>query len=177
MGPYRFDQLTPDLKEIANDKFTFQNWAKTFKCTPELLFEPTTEEQIQKVREKNKQKNKQMHRKKSNMIEQVILLAKSLNKPLKAFGCGHSPSDLACSPGFMINIDKMNNLLDVNTKTYRATVEAGMSLHKLHQVLRENGLALSNLGSISDQTIAGVMATATHGTGAEYGCLSTMVCS
>ncbi|KAG2194599.1 hypothetical protein INT46_002589 [Mucor plumbeus] len=153
MGPYRFDQLTPDLKEIANDKFTFQNWAKTFKCTPELLFEPTTEAQVQKV----------------------ILLAKSLNKPLKAFGCGHSPSDLACSPGFMINIDKMNNLLSVNTKTCRATVEAGMSLHKLHQVLRENGLALSNLGSISDQTIAGVMATATHGTGAEYGCLSTMI--
>lgn len=75
----------------------------------------------------------------------------------------------------MMNIDKMNNLLAVDTKACRATVQAGMSLHKLHQVLRENGLALSNLGSISDQSIAGVMATATHGTGAEYGCLSTMV--
>jgi len=49
MGPYRFDQLTPELQEIASDKFTFQNWAKTFKCTPELLFEPTTEEQVRKV--------------------------------------------------------------------------------------------------------------------------------
>lgn len=103
------------------------------------------------------------------------MLAKKLNKPLKAFGSGHSPSDLACSPGFMINIDKMNNLLNVDTKNYTATVEAGMSLHKLHVVLRENGLALSNLGSISDQSIAGVMATATHGTGAHFGCLSTMV--
>lgn len=50
MGPYRFDQLTPELQEIASDNFTFQNWAKTFKCTPELLFEPTTEEQVRKVR-------------------------------------------------------------------------------------------------------------------------------
>lgn len=103
------------------------------------------------------------------------MLAKSLNKPLKAFGNGHSPSDLACSPGFMINIDKMNRLLNVDIKKSTATVEAGMSLHKLNRVLRENGLALSNLGSISDQSIAGVMATATHGTGAHFGCLSTMV--
>jgi L-gulonolactone oxidase len=64
MGPYRFDQLTPDLKEIANDKFTFQNWAKTFKCTPELLFEPTTEAQVQKVR----RKYKQMHKKKKKEV-------------------------------------------------------------------------------------------------------------
>lgn len=75
----------------------------------------------------------------------------------------------------MINIDKMNNLLNVDTKNSTATVEAGMSLHKLHVVLRENGLALSVLGSISDQSVAGVMATATHGTGAHYGCLPTFV--
>lgn len=49
MGPYRFDQLSPELQAIANDNFTFQNWAKTFKCTPELLFEPTTEEQVRQV--------------------------------------------------------------------------------------------------------------------------------
>lgn len=75
----------------------------------------------------------------------------------------------------MINIDKMDRLLSVDVKKCTATVEAGMSLHKLHKVLRENGLALSNLGSISDQSIAGVMATATHGTGAHFGCLPTMV--
>lgn len=75
----------------------------------------------------------------------------------------------------MINIDKMNRLLKVDSKNSTATVEAGMSLHTLHKVLRENGLALSNLGSISDQSIAGVMATATHGTGAHFGCLSTIV--
>ncbi|KAI9480531.1 MAG: D-arabinono-1,4-lactone oxidase-domain-containing protein [Benjaminiella poitrasii] len=75
----------------------------------------------------------------------------------------------------MINIDNLNNLLKVDKKNCRATVEAGIKLHKLHIVLRENGLAVSNLGSISDQTVAGVMATATHGTGANFGCLSTMI--
>ncbi|KAI9365256.1 D-arabinono-1,4-lactone oxidase-domain-containing protein [Pilaira anomala] len=153
MGPYQIEQLDSELQQIAVDNFTFQNWSKTFKCTPELLFTPVTESQVQKV----------------------ILLAKKLNKPLKAFGSGHSPSDLACSPGFMINIDKMDRLLKVDSKNHTVTVEAGMSLHTLHKVLRENGLALSNLGSISDQSIAGVMATATHGTGAHFACLSTLI--
>ena len=35
------------------------------------------------------------------------MFAKKLNKPVKAFGAGHSPSDLACTEGFMINIDKL----------------------------------------------------------------------
>lgn len=69
----------------------------------------------------------------------------------------------------------MNELLDVNHEKHIVTVQAGMSLHKLHQVLKENNLALSNLGSISDQSVAGVMATASHGTGAHFGCLSTFV--
>ncbi|OBZ89695.1 L-gulonolactone oxidase [Choanephora cucurbitarum] len=153
MGPYRMEDLPQDLREIASFDFVFQNWSKTFRCKPEILFEPVTEEQVQKV----------------------ILFAKKLNKPVKAFGAGHSPSDLACTKGFMINIDKLSNLLNVNSRTCQATVEGGMTLHKLHQVLRENGLAVSNLGSISDQTVAGVIATATHGTGAQFGCLSTMV--
>lgn len=49
MGPYRFDQLEPELQAIALDNFTFQNWAKTFNCKPELLFTPTNESQVQKV--------------------------------------------------------------------------------------------------------------------------------
>lgn len=49
MGPYQIEQLEPELQQIAVDNFTFQNWAKTFKCTPELLFTPVTESQVQKV--------------------------------------------------------------------------------------------------------------------------------
>ncbi|KAI8984386.1 L-gulono-gamma-lactone oxidase [Mycotypha africana] len=147
------NKLDPELKEIATDSFVFQNWAKTFSCKPELLFTPTSEEQVKKI----------------------ICLAKSLNKQVKVCGVGHSPSDLACTNGFMVDIGGMNKLLNVDKKNCRATVEAGMQLHQLHKVLRENGLALSVLGSISDQTVAGVMATASHGTGANYGCLSTAI--
>jgi L-gulonolactone oxidase len=105
----------------------------------------------------------------------VVELANRKNKRIKVFGSGHSPSDLACTEDFLVNIDGMNRLLAVNQDEATVTVEAGMSLHKLHVVLKENKLALSNLGSISDQSIAGVMATASHGTGAHFGCMSTFV--
>lgn len=75
----------------------------------------------------------------------------------------------------MVNLDRLNQLLTVDIRARTASVQAGMTLHELHRVLAENGLALSNLGSISDQTIAGVMATATHGTGASFKSLSAMV--
>ncbi|KAG1472052.1 hypothetical protein G6F56_001766 [Rhizopus delemar] len=153
MPPIKLEQLEPELQGIAVDTYQFKNWSKTFSCSPELLFSPETENQVKKI----------------------ILLASKFNKTLKAVGSGHSPSDLACSSGFMITLDRMNRLLNVNKTNNTVSVEAGMSLHTLHKVLRENGFSLSNLGSISDQSIGGVMATATHGTGAHFGCLSSLI--
>ena len=75
----------------------------------------------------------------------------------------------------MISIHKLNRVLAVDQEKGIITVEAGMDLHTLHQVLKNNGMALSNLGSISDQSVAGVMATASHGTGTAFGSLPTMV--
>jgi L-gulonolactone oxidase len=63
----------------------------------------------------------------------------------------------------------------VDIEKRRVTVQGGMRLHRLHQHLQEHHLALSNLGSISEQSIAGVISTATHGTGVKYGVLSSLV--
>lgn len=53
--------------------------------------------------------------------------------------------------------------------------QGGITLHELHAQLIKNNLAMSNLGSISEQSLAGVIATATHGSGIDYGVLSTQV--
>ena len=42
-------------------------------------------------------------------------------------------------------------------------VEAGITLSEIHEVLDFHGLAMSNLGSISEQSIAGAISTGTHG--------------
>lgn len=65
----------------------------------------------------------------------------------------------------------------VDRDKLRVVVQGGMTLHALHKHLDAHDLAVSNLGSISDQSIAGVISTATHGTGLTFGCLSTQVLS
>jgi L-gulonolactone oxidase len=52
-----------------------------------------------------------------------------------------------------------------------------MTLDKLHAHLDANGLAMSNVGSISDQTIGGVTTIATHGTGINFKVIPTYVIS
>ncbi|KAI8391764.1 D-arabinono-1,4-lactone oxidase-domain-containing protein [Radiomyces spectabilis] len=153
MPRLRKNQLQPALQAIATENYVFQNWAKTFSCQCELLFTPSTEEEI---------------------IE-IVRLAGEHKKSIKVFGSGHSPSDLAMTHDFLVNIDTMNKMLKVDTEKLTMTVQGGMSLHTFHKVLKDHGMALSNLGSISDQSVAGVTATASHGTGAHFGSLSSMI--
>lgn len=53
--------------------------------------------------------------------------------------------------------------------------QAGITLNELHDELAKNNLAMSNVGSISEQTLAGVITTATHGSGIGYKVLSSHV--
>ena len=57
------------------------------------------------------------------------------------------------------------------------TCEAGITLHALHEELGKHHLAMRNLGSISDQTLGGIVTTATHGSGMDHKVLSTYVLS
>ena len=55
------------------------------------------------------------------------------------------------------------------------TVLAGTPLHVLNDRLHGLGLALHNLGDIDRQTVAGAIATGTHGTGGRRASLSAQV--
>jgi FAD-linked oxidoreductase len=56
-----------------------------------------------------------------------------------------------------------------------AVVWAGTRLRDLGPLLHEHGLALVNQGDIDVQSVAGAFSTGTHGTGIEFGTLSTSV--
>ncbi|SCZ94672.1 BZ3500_MvSof-1268-A1-R1_Chr12-3g04036 [Microbotryum saponariae] len=64
---------------------------------------------------------------------------------------------------------------DVDTTDTKFHAEGGIKLSALHPILHEHDLAISSLGSISDQTLAGCLSTATHGSGVNYGNLSSCV--
>ncbi|CAB4422990.1 unnamed protein product [Rhizophagus irregularis] len=145
--------LDDRLKQISGVSKKFSNWSKVFECKPELFFMPENEDDIIKI----------------------VELAKRYNKNVRAIGAGHSPSDLACTEGLMINMDNFNKIIEIDSENKTVTAEAGTRVYKLNEVLQKNGLALSNLGSISEQSIAGAISTATHGSGINFGNISSRV--
>lgn len=52
--------------------------------------------------------------------------------------------------------------------------QAGILLREVHPIARKEGLAISSLGSISEQSLGGVLSTAVHGVGLKYPTLSGM---
>ncbi|KIK45650.1 hypothetical protein CY34DRAFT_801263 [Suillus luteus UH-Slu-Lm8-n1] len=131
----------------------FANWSRTFTCSPLAVFEPTTE----------------LH------CELILELARRENKVVRAVGVGHSPSDLACTTGYMLRTTKLDRLLEIHADKRYIIAQAGITLDALHAELAIHGLAMINVGSISDQTLGGIVTTATHGTGINYGVISTHV--
>ena len=75
----------------------------------------------------------------------------------------------------MISLDRYNRVLDVDAGAGTVTVEAGITIKRLNEELARVGLAMSNLGDIAYQSIAGAISTATHGTGINFGNLATFV--
>nr|XP_033795170.1 L-gulonolactone oxidase-like isoform X1 [Geotrypetes seraphini]XP_033795172.1 L-gulonolactone oxidase-like isoform X2 [Geotrypetes seraphini] len=138
---------------IGHASFKFQNWAQTYGSQPELYFQPTSVEQV----------------------KEILDLARQRSKRVKVVGGGHSPSDIACTDDFMIHMNKMNKVLKVDKEKKQVTVEAGILLAELNEELRNYGLALSNLGAVSEVAAAGVIGTGTHNTGIHHGILSTQV--
>uniref|UniRef100_A0A8C4RLQ4 L-gulonolactone oxidase n=1 Tax=Erpetoichthys calabaricus TaxID=27687 RepID=A0A8C4RLQ4_ERPCA len=133
--------------------YQFNNWAQTYSSSPELFFQPANAEEV----------------------KQILDLARQRGKRVKVIGGGHSPSDIACTGDFMIRLDKMNRILEVDAEKRQVTVEAGIFLGDLNEELAQHGLALSNLGAVGEVSAAGILGTGTHNTGIEHGILPTQV--
>jgi L-gulono-1,4-lactone dehydrogenase len=94
---------------------------------------------------------------------------------VRAAGAGHSFSDIACSDGLMLSLERLAAILDVDPSSGLVRVQAGIAIRELSRRLLPHGLALENLGDVDAQSIAGAISTATHGTGARLGNISAQV--
>uniref|UniRef100_H2ZBD3 L-gulonolactone oxidase n=1 Tax=Ciona savignyi TaxID=51511 RepID=H2ZBD3_CIOSA len=95
---------------------------------------------------------------------------------VKVVGAGLSPSDIACTTDYMISLKNFNKVLDVDSKKHTITVEAGVTIEELNNsILPANGLSFSNLGSVSGQSIGGIIGTGSHGTGGNFGSFASCV--
>ncbi|MFZ1155833.1 MAG: D-arabinono-1,4-lactone oxidase [Solirubrobacteraceae bacterium] len=85
---------------------------------------------------------------------------------VRVVGAGHSFSDIACTDGLLMVLDRCTRVLDVDREAGLVRVQGGITIAQLNAHLALHGLALENLGDIDVQSIAGAISTATHGTGA-----------
>jgi FAD-linked oxidoreductase len=110
----------------------------------------------------------------AELIE-VVAAAAARGQSVRAVGSGHSFTDIVCTDGVMIDPAAMGRVLDVDRASGLVRVQAGAKLHALGPELARHGLALENQGDIDTQSLAGALATATHGTGLRFGNLSRRV--
>jgi FAD/FMN-containing dehydrogenase len=92
-----------------------------------------------------------------------------------AAGSTHSFSRIVPADNIIIDTKGVSGLVEADPAVGTATVLAGTRLIELGPLLWEAGLGLRNMGDIDKQTVAGAIATATHGSGIKLGSLSSVV--
>ncbi len=92
---------------------------------------------------------------------------------VRALGTGHSFSALADTTGDLVSLAGLAPLVHVEGR--QVTVAAGVRFGELTQTLHAAGLALHNLGSLPHISVAGAVATGTHGSGDGRGNLASAV--
>jgi FAD-linked oxidoreductase len=94
---------------------------------------------------------------------------------VKVIGSGHSFTDIGCTDGCLIKLDRYNKVLDVDREAATITAQAGITILELSDALAHFGLAMENMGDVGYQTISGAISTATHGTGERFRNISSQV--
>ena len=100
----------------------------------------------------------------ANEAELAALLPKA-QAPVRPVGSGHSFTALVPTEGTLLSLDRLSGLVRHDTAAKTATVRAGTKLSALGPLLAGIGQEMPNLPDINKQTLAGALATGTHGTG------------
>jgi FAD-linked oxidoreductase len=108
-------------------------------------------------------------------VVDLVVAAGRAGRTVKAIGSGHSFTAIGRPDHYQVVLDRMTRLRHLDPGSGRATVDAGISLRDLSVALARRGRALANLGDIDTQTVAGAIATGTHGTGLRFGGIATQV--
>ncbi len=140
---------------VTELRTSWTNWGGTYGCSPTRIESPSSEE----------------------AIVAIVRAAAERGEHVKVIGSGHSFTDIGCTDGCMIKLDRYNKVLDVDRDAATITAQAGITILELSDALAHFGLAMENMGDVGYQTISGAIATATHGTGERFRNLSSQVVS
>lgn len=140
------------LPAMAAEKrrLPWRNWSGSQQCLPEARIAPASLAELQ----------------------ELLATSKGTIRPV---GAGHSFTPLVPTEGTLVSLSRLGGVTDPDSQGLQATIGGGTRLGDIGQPLQNMGQALINMPDIDEQTLAGSLATATHGTGADLGCMSTFV--
>ena len=126
-----------------------RNFGRTWKFSPMQFARPASTEELM----------------------QVIKNAASL----RPVGSKHSWSKGIVTDEVLVSLENLNKIYELDKERLQVKAGAGITLKSLIAWLEQQGLALSNLGSIHAQTLAVAICTGTHCTGKNFQCLAAQV--
>ncbi len=135
--------------KTEKEKEHLVNWAGNLKYSTGNVQYPTTLEEAQEIIKKSKK--------------------------ITALGSRHAFNTIADNTESQLSLNHFNEVVSLDAASATVTVESGMKYGELAPYLHEKGFALHNLASLPHISIAGAVATATHGSGIKNGNLSTAV--
>ena len=140
-----------NVESIERKKW--RNWARTSESQPVKTFFPST----------------------ITEVCAIVKAAQEHQKTIRVVGAGHSFTKLVETEDWLVSLDRLNGIDEIDETAKTVTVYAGTRLFELGKALGEHGYSQENLGDINVQSIAGALSTGTHGTGLAFGNLSTQV--
>ncbi|MFE9557312.1 D-arabinono-1,4-lactone oxidase [Streptomyces sp. NPDC006692] len=137
----------------ANGSSTWRNWAGNVTARPAREVSPASAAEL----------------------ADVVRRAAEDGLKVKAVGTGHSFTAVAATDGVLIRPDLLTGIRAIDRTALTVTVEAGTPLKRLNAALAREGLSLTNMGDIMEQTVAGATSTGTHGTGRDSASISAQI--
>jgi xylitol oxidase len=144
----RFAAGQPGSQQHAKQPAPHENWAGNIHYSTDHVHSPASLEEVQEV-------------------------VRKCSK-LRALGSRHSFNRIADSDQNQVSLDRLNGI-EIDEKARTVTVGAGVRYGQLAPVIDAKGFALHNLASLPHISVAGAIATATHGSGMHNGNLATAV--
>ena len=108
-----------------------------------------------------------------SVVEAQELVAAS--SQVRAVGTGHSFNRIADTPGVLVSLADLPPVIDIEPGGPAVAVAGGLRFGELAGPLNAAGYALPSMASLPHLSVAGAIATATHGSGDAQGNLATTV--
>ncbi|MFC9823415.1 D-arabinono-1,4-lactone oxidase [Streptomyces erythrochromogenes] len=131
----------------------WRNWAGNVTATPTRVVTPASVGELQ----------------------EAVRRAAEDGLRVKAVGTGHSFTAAAATDGVLVRPQALAGIRSLDRAAGTVTVAAGTALKDLNRALAAEGLSLTNMGDIMEQTVSGATSTGTHGTGRDSASIAAQI--